>query len=205
MIGRPVSEPPIHVSEASTAPSHQGRSPSAEVERARRIEGLYLDFVPKLKAALFKAFGAGPPDPEDVVQQAFQKFLERKDKDKIDNPNAFLWRTARNIVLEAKRKTTVHSKYNFEIEQIFFPLRGENSTPESILSAKEELETINRALEKMPPKRRRAFFLHKVEGLTISEVARRLNISRSPAQKHITKAMKDIAIALDAQQLGRKS
>ncbi|MEL7029230.1 MAG: sigma-70 family RNA polymerase sigma factor [Pseudomonadota bacterium] len=156
----------------------------------------YVSYLPKLKAALLKNFGSGPPDPEDIIQQAFQNLLERKDRSDIKDIHAFLWRTARNLTLAAKRKSVVHSKYDFEIEQLFFPQGGDNSTPESILSAREELKVINQTLKQMPPKRRRAFVLHKIEELTVSDVARRLNISRSPAQKHINKAMQNIAVAL---------
>lgn len=168
------------------------------------LEVIYDDLGPKLKAALLKTFGPGPPDPEDVIQQAFYKLMERKDREDIRDVHAFLWRTARNAVLGFKRRKSAHSKYDFEVEQIYFPRRGENSLPESILIAKQELEIINRALEHMPAKRRRAFILHKVEGLSVSEVARRLGISRTPAQKHVTKAMKDIARALEIRKRDRQ-
>ncbi|MEM8937181.1 MAG: RNA polymerase sigma factor [Pseudomonadota bacterium] len=164
------------------------------------LEAAYERYSPKLKAALLKSFGSGPPDPEDVIQQAFQNLLERKDHSDIRDIHAFLWRTARNLTLQAKRKSIVRSKYDYEIEQLYFPLGGDNSTPESILRAKEELDVINRALENMPPRRRRAFVLHKIEELPVSEVARRLKIARSPAQRHIQRAMQDIIIALASKK-----
>ncbi|MEM8985095.1 MAG: sigma-70 family RNA polymerase sigma factor [Pseudomonadota bacterium] len=177
---------PHDVSDDQSAPSQLGSA--------------YARYFPKLKAALLKSFGSGPPDPEDVIQQAFQNLLERKDRSDIKDVRAFLWRTARNLTLQEKRKAVVHSKYDFEIEHLFFPLGGDNSTPESILSTREELKIINQVLEQMPPRRRRAFVLHKIDGLTVSEVARRLKIARNPAQKHIAKAMRDIAVALINQK-----
>ncbi|MEM0909797.1 MAG: sigma-70 family RNA polymerase sigma factor [Pseudomonadota bacterium] len=169
-----------------------------------QLGDIYYIYYPKLKAALLKSFGVGPPDPDDMIHKAFQKLLERSCISDIKDIHAFLWCTARNLTLEEKRKTQIHAKYNFEVEQIFFPLGGENSTPESILSAREELLIINQALEHMPPTRRRAFVLHKIDGLRVAEVARRLNMSRNPAQKHINKAMKDIALALDNCKRERK-
>ena len=161
-------------SHAELEPSYAHEVSKPELGRLPSLETTYVDLVPKLKAALLKSFGPGPPDPDDVIQQAFQNLMERSDREEINNVHAFLWRTARNIVLGFKRRNSAHAKYDFEIEQIFFPQRGENSPPESILIAKEELETINRALQHMPVKRRRAFILNKVEGLSVSEVARRL-------------------------------
>ncbi|MEM8862595.1 MAG: sigma factor-like helix-turn-helix DNA-binding protein [Chloroflexota bacterium] len=64
---------------------------------------------------------------------------------------------------------------------------------------------MNQALGDMPAKRRRAFVLHKVDGLSVSEVARRLKIARSPAQKHINKATQDIAVALAGRKRNSQS
>lgn len=169
-----------------------------------KLDAAYVKYFPKLKAALLKSFGAGPPEPDDIIQQAFQNLLERRDGSDINDIHAFLWRTARNLTLQAKRKSVVRSKYDFEIEQLYFPLTGGDSTPESILSARDEIKVINQVLDHMPPKRRRAFILHKIEGLTVSEVARRLKIARSPAQKHVNKAMQDIAVALASRTRDRQ-
>ncbi|MEM6537350.1 MAG: sigma-70 family RNA polymerase sigma factor [Pseudomonadota bacterium] len=167
------------------------------------ITALYRDHSGELIASLRKAFGAGPPDPEDVAQQAFQKLIERQDRTDIRDLKAFLWRTARNTFLKAVSKDGVRSRYDFEVEHLFFPARGDDSTPERVLEVKEELQAINEVLREMPEKRRHAFLLHKVEGLSVAAVARRLGISRTPAQKHITRAAHQIETHLTDMQKGR--
>lgn len=150
-------------------------------------------------------FGAGPPDPEDVAQQAFEKLLERGDCSDIAALDAFLWRSARNLMLKGKRHEDVRAKYDFEIEQLFFPRRGDTSTPEGVLRTKEELAAINQALREMPEKRRRAFILHRVDGLPVVEVAKRLGIARSPANRHISRAYRDIELRLGRAHRESKS
>ena len=199
----PAKQSPFVLEQEKFASNNQGSGP--EDEKMQQLRDLYRTSKPILKAALLKHFGQGPPDPDDVIQESFERLMRRKTFVDVRDLNAFLWRTARNLVLEFKRKKSTHLKYDFEVEQIFFPLRGENSSPESIYSAKVELETFNQALADMPPKRRRAFVLNKVEGLTVSAVARRMGISRTPAEKHVTKAMKDIAIALEKRGRGERS
>lgn len=162
------------------------------------IAALYRDHAPALVASLRNTFGSGPPDPAEVAHQAFHKLIERKDCSDILNLKAFLWRTARNTFLKAIKKRHVRSHYDFEVEQIFFPTRGDNSTPEKVLEVEQELREINKVLRIMPEKRRHAFLLHKVEGLSVSAVARRLGISRTPAQKHITRAAHQIDLHLAA-------
>lgn len=161
------------------------------------IADLYASHGEKVTALLRKHFGEGPPHPEDVTQAAFQKLLERSDLSDIRDLGGFLWQIARNLVLKEKRSMHVRSRYDFEVENLFFPLRGDVLPPERVLSAREELKRINAALRAMPEKRRRAFVLHRIEGLNVSAVARRLQLSRSAANKHIVRAVEDIDRYLD--------
>ena len=172
----------------------RGRKPLREPRRD--IASLYKERAAKLTAGLRKRFGDGPPDPEDVAHEAFQKLIERGGHADIRDLNAFLWRTARNLIINARRAQDVRSTRDYEIEQLFFPMRGGDPTPETVLGAREELQAVNEALRAMPEKRRRAFLLHRIEGLAVVEVARRLRISRSPAQRHIDRAAADIQIRL---------
>lgn len=159
---------------------------------ADAVTNFYREHADQLTAHLRKNFGNGPPDPKDITQQAFQKLIERGNLETIANLKAFVWRTARNLVLEFKRTSTVRSKYDFEVEQIYFPLKSEDSTPESILLARDQLKSINCVLAKMPEKRRRAVILHRIEGLSVAEVGRRLGISRSTAAQHVAHGIADL-------------
>lgn len=158
-----------------------------------KISGLYSRYAGQLTASLRKNFGDGPPDPDDIAHQAFQKLLERDDLNKIANLRAYLWRTARNLVLAKKRSQVSRSRYDFEVEQLFFPLKDDVSTPERILVAKEQLEAISDVLAEMPEKRRRVVILSRVEGLSVTDIARRLGISRPTASVHLSKGMADLA------------
>ena len=181
------------------------RGSSDATGRHSDIEALYQKHAKDLTAALRSRFGNGPPDPEDVAQQAFQKLLEREDRSDIRNLKAFLWRTARNAFLSGFYREDVRGRYDFEIELLFFPERGVNSSPERVLSIEEELQAVNEALRLMPERRRHAFILHKVEGLSVAEVAKRLNVSLTPVRKHITRAAHDIEIHVaEIQRRGRK-
>ncbi|MEM6554528.1 MAG: sigma-70 family RNA polymerase sigma factor [Pseudomonadota bacterium] len=160
------------------------------------IKDLFETYRVPLTGTLRRLYGDGPPDPDDVAQQAFQNLIERGDFDTILNLKAFVWRTAKNIIFAAKRSRAVRSKYDYEVEQFYFPLKTDVSTPESIIQAKEQLEAVNECLSKMPLKRRRAFMLHRVEGLSIAETGRRLGIGRTTAAQHISRAVADLDLFL---------
>ncbi|MEM9878769.1 MAG: sigma-70 family RNA polymerase sigma factor [Pseudomonadota bacterium] len=162
------------------------------------LSPLYASAARWLSRSVRACFGDGPPDPDDVTQLAFQKLLERPKLSDVKDLKAYLWMTARNLVFKEKRALDVRARHDFEIEHIYFPLRGADSTPEGVFMAKQQLAIINVALRQMPPKRRRAFVLNRIDGMTLSAVARKLNISRNAAVKHVTRAVEDIDAALDA-------
>ena len=158
---------------------------------------LYRDYQPELTAYLRGAFGEGPPEPEDVVQEAFQRLAEQDDLSVVRNLRAFLWRTARNLVLTHKRNREARSQYDFEIEHLFFAIEGSGFNPERVLEVKEQLRIIEKTLLCMPEKRRKAFLMRRIDGLNFSAIGRRLGVTRHAIVKHVTRAAFDIETALN--------
>ena len=179
------------------------REPTGHSEEKSNIATLYRSQARSLTETLRKYFGNGPPDPEDITQLAFQKLIERKDLADVHSLKGFLWRTARNLMLKEKRSANVRSKYDFEIEQLFFPAKHNEMTPERVLSAQAQLQVIDEALRKMPVRRRRCFILHKVEGLPVAEVGEVMGLPKSTAHRDIVRAGMEIDARL--QRLGGDS
>ncbi|MEM9741640.1 MAG: sigma-70 family RNA polymerase sigma factor [Pseudomonadota bacterium] len=160
-----------------------------------KIAELFESYLVNLTEGIRGRFGNGPPDPEDVAQQAFHQLIERGDLGSISNLKAYLWRIARNIVLTAKRSQHVRTRYEFEVERILFPQQYDELTPERVILAKEQLKLLNKLLRNMPNNRRQAVVLHRVEGLTVAEVGRRLGISRQSAAMHLARGIADLSVA----------
>lgn len=186
-----------------TETPHQGPPASAQDNKRlpdaadqQQLVELYTESATPLTAMLRRAFGDGPPDPDDIAQLAFQKLLERQDLSDIRNLRAFLWRTARNLVFKAKRSQDVRARNDSEYEQRFFRSTGDDLDPERVISAKEQIKIVNEALRAMPERRRRAFVLHRIDGLSIAATARQLKIGPTAAGKHISRASEQIDEAL---------
>lgn len=175
---------------------HVSGSENVTESEGRRIREFYRDYIGELARTLRRMFGDGPPDPDDIAQDAFQKLIERGDLGSIKNLRAFVWRTARNLLTNAKNRNSMRSRYDYEIEQFYFALNGYGSSTETVIEAKEQIALINDILMTMPKMRRRAFVLNRVEGLSIADVCRRLGMSRPAASKHIIRAMADLESAL---------
>ena len=180
--------------EADAAPDKKTRGVALPDAAPPELLALYRDYSSQLSATIRKMYGDGPPDPEDVAQQAFQKLIERGNLDSISNLKGFVWRTARNIVFAAKRSAAVRTRYDYEMEQIYFAIKGNESTPERIILVREQLEVIREVLLKMPDKRRRAIVLHRVEGLSMTEIGRRLGMTRQSVAQHITKGIAELDV-----------
>lgn len=159
------------------------------------VTALYQEYAEQLSTAIRRTFGDGPPDPDDVTQQAFQHLIERGDLRSIGNFKGFMWRTARNIVLSTKRSIAIRHKYDFEIEQIYFALKDNETTPERILLVREQIELVRQVLLDMPDKTRRAIVMHRVDGLSMTEIGRRLGMSRQSVAQHITKGIAELDVA----------
>lgn len=162
------------------------------------LDGLYREHTPALTAYLRRQFGDGPPDPEDIAHQAFEKLVRRQRSERIDNYPAFLRQTAKNLAISALRHMKVRSNHELEVERRFFPEEGDESSPERVIEVREQLSIINAALRAMPEIRREAFILNRIDGVSKSEVARRQGISRTAVVKRLAQAAAEINAALAA-------
>ncbi|MEM9234811.1 MAG: sigma-70 family RNA polymerase sigma factor [Pseudomonadota bacterium] len=160
------------------------------------LADLYREHGEQLAAYLRKAFGDGPPDPDDVAQEAFHRLVQQESLDRIKNLRAFLWRTARNILLSQKRNIESRSRFDYEIEHLFFASKSPAATPERVLVVREQLKIVAEVLKKMPDRRRKAFLWNRVEGLTLTAIGTRLGITRRAVARHVIQAAYDLETTL---------
>lgn len=161
------------------------------------LEKLYRQYADELRRYLSRILGSGPPDPDDICQEAFRRLAEAKNLDEIKNPNAFLWRTAQNAIVSEQRKGAVRIKHTLNVERIFYPDRGDGFSPERVLLARAELSTILDVLENMDEKRREVLVMARFDGLSLAEIARRLGVARPTVSKRLAQAMLELDAAVE--------
>ena len=129
-----------------------------------------------------------PEDVEDIAQEAFVKVLEAGSKGEIHYHKAYLYRTARNLALNAlARKSNLLVDYmeDFPDPDVF----TEGVTVEDVVAGQRRFELFCRTVAELPEQCRRVMILRKVYGLSQQEVADRLGISISTIEKHLAKGM----------------
>lgn len=130
-----------------------------------------------------------PDDVEDILQDAYINTYCAAKKSNIDNPEAFLAKTARNLALN--HINSYHEKnaqgMGENVEQLV--LTSSTHVEDQVASQSRFLELCI-AVRTLPPQCRKVFILKKVYGYSHKEIAKEMDISEKTIEKHITKGIK---------------
>ena len=142
--------------------------------------------------------GGGGGDVEDLLQDLYLK-IQRADVEDIGNPSAYLYRLASNLLLDrlrTKRRSGARDAAWRDANHTSFGATdiADAADAEAAVGARLRLERLIQALETLPPTTRRVFWLHKLDGLTHAETAKRLQISKSAVEKHVSLALKHLRV-----------
>ena len=130
-------------------------------------------------------------DVEDLVQNVLVRLAVRGDSQSIEQPEAYLMRTATNVWRDYLRKKGTHAEAAHE-EYVEGQLCEEHG-PDTELEGAEAIRSIMVALHELPARTRQVFVLCRVEGLRQKAVARRLGVSVSAVEKHMIRAIAHLA------------
>ena len=143
--------------------------------------------------------GDGPPDPEDLAQQAFARFAALKEPQRVSNERAFLYRTVANLVIDHfkgadYRRSVPCDPSDFEDLSV----DRDQISPEIVLLDKERYALVLAAVEKLPRRQRRFLILNRLEGMSYTEIAARNGVCISTARREV-----EIAVGACRQALLR--
>ena len=173
----------------ATPPQRPDRAPAPQAGEALRAWA--EDYGPALRRYFEKR--VPPAEAEDLVQDVFLSMQVRGQADTVDNARGYLFRVAANVL--ARRRHGLFTQDGAGA----LDRRVEEISPERVLIAKESLERLVVALETVPPRAREALLLHRFEEATYASVARRMGISVSAVEQLITRALKQISLALEGR------
>ena len=138
-------------------------------------------------------------DAEDLIQDLYLKISAMAPGEAVENPSAFLYRTAVNLMLDRSRS----SRRSGARDDAWRRSQGagiadiaDEPSPEQATAARQRLRQLVDAVATLPPQTRRAFELHKFEGLSHQETAQRLGVSRKTVEKQISAALKSLIVKL---------
>ncbi len=155
--------------------------------RADALDILYRDHRDAVVRYILHKFGAGPPNPSDVAQAAFEKFVTLEHHSDIVNPRSFLFASARNFALDQRRRLKVRSDHADEVRAL-----GDDTddfNPERVLLAKEQWKLLEMAIRNMDDRRRNILIMNRMDGLSSAEIARRMGCSATLVKTLLAQAL----------------
>ena len=142
---------------------------------------------------------------EDLIQDLYVRICAIEADQPIDNPPAYLFRLAHNQMLdrlrsrqrsnardEAWRRTQGADIAGHDV--------ADEASPEQAVAARDRLRRVLEAIRALPPRTRRAFELHRLEGLSQEQTAQALGVSRKTVEKQVSAALKQLLVRLSGSE-----
>lgn len=134
-------------------------------------------------------------DADDIVQESLTRTLRRAQEIEIARLDFYAIGIARNLIADNGRQPQTAP-----IEPLADILACEAVLPDQSLSDAQRLAIFQRTLEAMPPLRREVFVRRRIEQQSREEIARALDLQVEAVKKHVSRAMAQLAQALDAAE-----
>jgi RNA polymerase sigma factor (sigma-70 family) len=121
-------------------------------------------------------------DAEDLAQEVYLRLLRVEDLDAIEEPQAYLYRMARNIAAEWRaRASENHPHDNEQLDELL-----DLTTPETLAEEAIEERLLDEALRPLPAAIRGVIYLKLRDGKTHAEIAQHLGVTQRMVRKYLT-------------------
>jgi RNA polymerase sigma factor (sigma-70 family) len=148
----------------------------------RRCHGKLLGF---LSARL-----RNDEDAADLAQEAYTRLLPYQAGRSSEDLRRILFRIAANLLTSHwRRRRAQGTDTQLAVDDL--DIENGEPSPDRQLAGEQQLKRLEGILLEMPKKRRTAFLLSRIEGLSNSEIAERCGISTKTVEKHIATALEE--------------
>lgn len=159
-------------------------------EASARLEALYLELEKPVYNVVYRWLWS-PEDAHEVVQDAFAKLWQMRDRVDWETAVPLVYRIAINLASNRRRWKKLRQWVG--LDQVAEPEAEQGDDPE----ARERHRAIRRAVDALPDKLRRVVLLCDVADMTYAEVGRALGIPAGTVGSR-----RNRALALLQQELG---
>lgn len=134
-----------------------------------------------------------PDEAEDIAQEVFVITWQNRSRWRSEGSlRAYLFRIARNLLMHRLRHREVRARKEAEIRESASVV----PTPAECVLISQGQEAFDRALAALPERRREAFTLTRVQGLSIGEAAKVMGVTPRTLTNHIYLAARELELAL---------
>lgn len=126
-------------------------------------------------------------EAEDLTQEVFLRLVRRLDVEAIDNPEAFVFQSAVNLLRDRSRRGKTLQSHLAELTH--YQPDIEELSPERVFDSRQSLTLVMSVLEELDERTRDAFILHRLEGMKHAQIAELMGVSVSSVEKYIIRAL----------------
>jgi len=148
---------------------------------------LYTSYQGELVHYLQSKWLKQKQDANDITQQAFERFMLVAEPERIEKPRAYLYQLVRNLTVDGLRRDKV--RYEHARQEAINEEPASIGSPLNEVLNTEQLEFLQKIIETLPAKRRRAFVLSRVYQMTYAEISDDMGISVEGVKKHVLRAL----------------
>ena len=156
-------------------------------DNAERFERFVRECVPLLERFLGR-LRVRDDDVEDVAQESVARLLRYRDSEPPEAWTALLYRIAINVVRDRARRDS-HAPRGDASGTDPDAIANDDS-PEQHASDQQALARVRTAILGLAPRCRAVYLMHRVEGLSYPEIARRCGISTKAVEKQMSLALR---------------
>jgi len=166
----------------TAAQASEGTDASARTEEISRLFREHNSAL--LKFVLTRV--RNEQEARDIAQETYVRLLQLDRPVVVSYLRWYLFKIARNIAADHYRHARIRTRFSgldtFEV------LDASSPTEAGVIAA-DELATLREALTELSRNCRDAFFLHRFDGLSTTEVAKRMHITDRMVRNHVRKAL----------------
>ena len=140
----------------------------------------------------------------DIRQEVYVRVIQAAERKRPTYPRAFLMTVAKHLLIARGRRPRI--VIADMLDKLDLPgALIDYVSPERSVSGEEEIVRLAECLDKLPTRRREAFWLRKVEELSQKEIAHQMGIEEGTVEQHLAGAMRQLTRCFNAegQNMGR--
>ena len=177
-------------------PDGHGQGPRQRTELVTRLFREHNEALVRFLALRLRS----QQEAKEVAQEAYVRLLKLDQPGAVSFLRAFLFRTAANLAVDRIRHEQMARRVVRESK--FLEELTAQPTPEQFATDAQELQLVERLVNELPPKCRRAFLLHKVYGLDFADIAKQMGLGERMVRTYVCRAIVYCRAGLDAAQAG---
>jgi len=136
--------------------------------------------------------GRSADDCDDLMQELFVRVLTHcRSGEEVREPAKFLAHIALNLSKDAVRRQHRQLYVQHPVEEL--AIADRRFAPDELAACDESLQRIQQTLDALEERTRRAYLLHRLQGLTYEQISEQLDMTVRSVENHIARAA--IAIA----------